>query len=68
MTFEEAYELLAARSTFLVQTECGDAEVWETNGSLLTIVDFPDKTFATKRRQDNPCEYDRLRKEVLAGK
>lgn len=63
--FNEAYEYLRATSELLVRTEKGKIEVYETNGCLLTVVDFEKREFWTKRRQDDPIKYDLGKAELL---
>lgn len=63
--FEKAYECLKANSELLVRTEEGKTEVWETNNSLMTVVDFEKREFWTKRKQDDPIKYDFGKAELL---
>lgn len=60
--FSAAYECLGKTSSLLVRTEDGHAEVWETRGQMLTVVDFIEVKFFTKRRADNPEEYEQAKR------
>lgn len=51
ISFDDAYEYLKANSELLVRTKEGKAEVWETNGCLLTVVDLEKREFWTRRRR-----------------
>jgi hypothetical protein len=56
--FQEAYEYLKKNSTLLVRSDDGRAEVYETEGNLLTVVLFDKKEFWTLRREDDPIKYE----------
>jgi len=66
--FEYAYRQLIEKSVLLttITDEDGKCEVFETGDSLITIVDFPEKEFWTKTKEElGEREYSEMKDELL---
>jgi len=63
--FQEDYETLQKTSVLLARADDDGAEVWETEGQLLTIVDITKKQFLTKVKKPDPAIYAAAKKLFL---
>jgi len=62
--FQEDYETLQKTSVLLARADDVGAEVWETEGQLLTVVDITKRQFTKVKKQD-PAIYAATKKEFL---